>query len=178
MLKFPRKCLLYGCDLSDAAIHKFSSITRLLHRNVTVGKPEDLVTFTSAGKFDVILCSHVLEHVDEDYGVVESFANSLSGNGRLIINLPINEVWRDPNHVRDYTPEGARKLLEKCGLRVDAVKMEDRMTAFNLTYENAKHATLLKRLILRGLRLILALLPIHFVEKKNVCWTKSISSSS
>jgi SAM-dependent methyltransferase len=51
--------------------------------------------------FDLILCNHVLEHVDNDFRAMEEFKRILSVNGEALIMVPIfngnNPTFEDPN---------------------------------------------------------------------------------
>ena len=86
------------------------------------------------GSFDVIFCSHVLEHVSDDKKAMREFARVLSPGGWAILLVPIiaDRSHEDPtvtdprererlygrsNHVRAYGPDYADRLRE-CGFAV------------------------------------------------------------
>lgn len=87
------------------------------------------------GKFDIIYCSHVLEHIDDDRKAMAQLRRVLSRNGRAIIMVPINmeieKTYEDPtiisrddrlkhfgqeDHVRVYGRD-FRDRLRGAGLR-------------------------------------------------------------
>lgn len=69
-----------------------------------------------AGSFDLILCSHVLEHVPDDRFLLREIARLLAPGGKTFLNVPINEEhFNDPNHVRKYTEAGFVDLLKSEG---------------------------------------------------------------
>ena len=41
--------------------------------------------------------------------------------GKVLVNLPINEVWDDPKHMRKYTADSVFHLFNECGLHVEHV---------------------------------------------------------
>jgi ubiquinone/menaquinone biosynthesis C-methylase UbiE len=54
------------------------------------------------GSFDVVIASHVLEHVRDDDRLLSEMHRILSDKGVAIILVPINERYSDPKHVRSY----------------------------------------------------------------------------
>ena len=93
--------------------------------------------------FDAILCSHVLEHVEEDRVAMSELARVLRPGGWLLVLVPLDvnrpETYEDPamqseedrtraflqhDHVRLYAPDIADRLAET-GLEVRAVRSAD-----------------------------------------------------
>jgi SAM-dependent methyltransferase len=75
--------------------------------------------------FDLILLLDVLEHVEDDAGLLRFLAGApLQTGGRVLLSVP---AWpqlfanhdRFLHHIRRYTPDSARDLVVQCGLRVD-----------------------------------------------------------
>jgi 2-polyprenyl-3-methyl-5-hydroxy-6-metoxy-1,4-benzoquinol methylase len=83
-------------------------------------------------RFDLILLSHVLEHLQDPAQVLANITNLLSSDGMLLIALPNICHWRtrlkiamgsfqyqdsgilDRSHLRFYTYWSARELVEAC----------------------------------------------------------------
>ena len=91
--------------------------------------------------FDVIYCSHVLEHVQDDRKAMREFFRTLKCNGWAIFLVPINaektiedssiadpeerlKVFGQKDHVRRYGPDYADRLRE-AGFIVEIVKVND-----------------------------------------------------
>lgn len=97
---FP-EAVLYGVDFSEDAI-------RLCR-----ARYGQMVTFVSgnAGDIpyvDVIICSNVLEHVDDDSAIVEDLLNRCK---RLFVIVPYRERRLIEEHVRAYTDNSFAQFL-------------------------------------------------------------------
>ncbi len=98
----------------------------------------DLNTFnpSSLGKFDCIICSHVLEHLYDPARILRQLGENLSATGVLIVALPNIVFFKqrlvflkgrfryedgglmDRTHYRFFDWETARELLEESGFTV------------------------------------------------------------
>ena len=91
--------------------------------------------------FDVIFCSHVLEHVQDDRKAMREFCRTLKSNGWAILLVPITaeSTFEDPSirdpeerlrvfgqkdHVRRYGPDYADRLRE-AGFSLKIIKVHD-----------------------------------------------------
>jgi SAM-dependent methyltransferase len=91
--------------------------------------------------FDVILCSHVLEHVKDDRKAMREFRRTLKRDGWAVLLVPITaeRTFEDPSvtdpaerrrlfgqedHVRVYGPDYADRLRE-AGFQVEATRISD-----------------------------------------------------
>lgn len=84
-------------------------------------------------KYDLIFCSHVLEHVKNDFNFIDNVIDSLKDvNGKLILRVPIptdrkmyfralNSKYHDhKEHERDgYTLSGLSTLLSNYGFKIE-----------------------------------------------------------
>lgn len=92
------------------------------------------------GAFDVILCSHVLEHVPDDRKALREFHRVLSPTGWGIIQIPVTDpvtfedftitdpeerlrVFGQRDHVRRYGPD-VRERMEEAGFFVEEIATE------------------------------------------------------
>jgi ubiquinone/menaquinone biosynthesis C-methylase UbiE len=85
------------------------------------------------GTFDRIICSEVMEHVDDDFKACSELARVLKTNGRIAITVPtfFSEIIYDTltyeyftspgGHVRKYFPSELAEIMRKNGLEVYAV---------------------------------------------------------
>lgn len=91
--------------------------------------------------FDVIYCSHVLEHVQDDRRAIREFFRVLKNGGWAILNVPITsektfedtlvvdpedrlKAFGQRNHVRRYGPDYVERLRES-GFSVEVFRVED-----------------------------------------------------
>ena len=96
--------------------------------------------------FDVIYCSHVLEHVPNDQQAIRELARVLKPEGWAILQVPIDNnlektfedltiidpqekqrLFGDPDHVRQYGLD-YKNRLEEAGFQVKVVTYLDRFT--------------------------------------------------
>lgn len=81
-------------------------------------------------RFDLVTAFDVLEHVDDDAGVVSEMARLVEPGGGVAVTVPAHEwMWGRQDeisgHRRRYNRRLLRRRLEAAGLRVE------RLTAFN-----------------------------------------------
>lgn len=159
ILKMPKKADLYGCDISQEAVYNFPKVAKMIGKNVKTFLPKDLDDATQNLQFDMISLSHVIEHVDNDEALLRSLTPKLKPDGKFLINVPINEVWEDPKHVRKYTLEYMEQLAERLGLKIERAEEAERWSAYFLDMEMVKKASRPVVVFQRALRFLLALMP-------------------
>ena len=71
--------------------------------------------------YDLIICSHVLEHLADPASVLMGLKQHISKNGYLFIEVP-SEIWRQPppridpvTHINFFTTDSIRTLLQVSG---------------------------------------------------------------
>jgi hypothetical protein len=86
----------------------------------------------------------------------------LTADGHLLLNLPINEVWDDPNHVRRYSRATAERALAASEFQVDQVVQADRVTAWLISCDLRASGPI--KVALKFLRVMFALLPVSVLD--------------
>ena len=150
---------LYGIEISTEAIKNLNIINSIRNIKMLLFEGNELSNQFSNLKFDIISCSHVLEHIDNDIGLLKLFYNHIDNGGFLLLNLPINEIWDDPKHVKKYTVENSVRIVEAAGFEIVETKTCDRLTAYILKIKLTNQNTFIL-LIIKIISAILALLPI------------------
>ena len=93
------------------------------------------------GTFGGVLAKDVFEHLHRPEEVVREIYRVLQPNGLLIASVVVanpRRVWADYTHVRGFTPQAARLLLEDAGFLVEAlwamggVPLSNRLGLMNL----------------------------------------------
>ncbi len=69
-------------------------------------------------QYDVILCSHVLEHLPDPVTFLEKMRECLAPSGVFLGLVPLNERIMDPHHVQRLDREKIHAFNEAAGLRV------------------------------------------------------------
>ena len=82
-------------------------------------------------RFDIVVCSHVIEHVADPHATLTQLRDRMTDGGAIYVEVPM-EIWkRSPlheepvTHVNFFTVESLRTLLQRAGLQPVSVKMED-----------------------------------------------------
>lgn len=90
-----------------------------------VQKLGDTVEDLEMGRlFDLIVCSHVIEHVAEPTVLLRRLAGHVKPDHHLFIEVPM-EIWRKPplqpepvTHINFFVPNSLRRCMEEAGLMV------------------------------------------------------------
>lgn len=159
---FSYEVLLCATDITEAGARMlYINLKRRQGRKILccVNDSQGRLPFNFS--FDVIIASHVLEHVPDDVRVLVEFERLLSPDGVVLVNVPINEgllTWKDPKHVRTYDEAELSARLYSSGFRIIARHEADRWGAAFA----GSHGT--QSVGRRALRAALSLLPFTLVE--------------
>lgn len=163
LLKMNSNMELYASDISINTLKNLSGVARLLNKKIHTITVDEFMADNFEKKFDMISCSHVLEHVINDKELLTLFNKNLASGGILLLNLPFNEVWQDPKHVHKYDIITAQNMLDKSGFVIKEIFQTDRLTGWMLLNERSKSPTSLKKIIFRMIRLFFGLMPLSIL---------------
>lgn len=158
LFQFPKEVGVFGIDISVPAIQNCRKIARI--RGL---KGQFIVSDGSTpfpwpdDTFDVVVTSHTLEHVPGEHFVFGEMVRCTKVGGIVLINVPINEKWPDPKHIRKYSEQRLYTLFENFHLRSILMRQSNRWDSFFLASEN-ENSFLLHRIVLRGLKGIFAVM--------------------
>lgn len=93
-----------GLEFTQAAVEQ----ARRLFPGITFYYAKDFNLLPICGKFDSVVCSEVIEHVEDDKALVKGLIE-ITGK-KLVITTP-NVSVNDPGHLRVYTEEMLAKLF-------------------------------------------------------------------
>ncbi len=128
LLKFSPSSLITGLDMSTTAVERVRREFAVRgRRNVdlrvwAVGT-QGLPAFDS--KFDVVVLSHVLEHVPDDKRLLADVHSLMSPEGYLVVMVPL-EDWSEieHGHVRAFDRATIRRVVEDAGFAVKGVRTD------------------------------------------------------
>lgn len=155
--KFRSDVSLCGTEISEHAVSRLSALFAREGRSASLCVNDSCSAFPFHGPFDVIVCSHVLEHVGDDTALLETFTSALAPDGVVLINVPINEQVADPKHVRRYDRRSLSESLERVGLEIVREFEADRWATVFAGRES-------RGLLQKAVRVLLALLPLSVGE--------------
>jgi 2-polyprenyl-3-methyl-5-hydroxy-6-metoxy-1,4-benzoquinol methylase len=155
---------LYGVEISNEAIRNINSLNIFLKNKISIIETTRFGEIFTANEIDIIVCSHVLEHVEDDFSLLQKFYDYLEDKGFLLLNLPINEVWEDTKHFRKYSVTYIKSILEKIGFEIINFVESDRLTSFILQVKLNSSNYFLK-IFIKIISILLALLPVFILEK-------------
>jgi SAM-dependent methyltransferase len=131
VLKMSKKCDAYGVDFNWKTLKLADKriIDRLKYSDITKG-----IAFGK--KFDWVLCSEVVEHIEEDGKALKNIAKIMKNGGKLVLttprSVPFFEFW-DPAWVRwkfggkerhhHYTLEELEDKLSRYGLKIREISV-------------------------------------------------------
>lgn len=125
------KNTVYGIDVALKAVSK--AIERGIIAKVATA---DNIPFED-GRFDVIFCSHVIEHIFDTQKTLKEFNRVLKKDGKVIIiteNLnsfkerilflfgKTPTVMQDPNHVKFFNRKSITESLEQAGFKITNIE--------------------------------------------------------
>lgn len=133
-LKGKAGCKVWAVEIDE----KLAKLAEPYYEKILVGDVQnEKVIEQFVEKFDVILCSNVLEHLSHPLKVLINLKNLLEKDGYFVIALPNVAHWSvrlkllfgkfdyteagvlDNAHLKFFTLKTAFELLEKSGLRVE-----------------------------------------------------------
>lgn len=114
LLRFDNTCILHGCEVSAEAINQLYNdrrIERYREARFVLADSDGYPVFPSSG-YDLIIASHVLEHVPDDKRVVKLLAEKLHPDGLGLFFVPLERPSNlSYHHVHTYTAAGFTELL-------------------------------------------------------------------
>lgn len=112
-----------GMDYSDEALNYSSSLFDGELFQIDLGRT---VIPDLCGKYDIVLCLDVLEHVRNDKRAISNLKKMLDQKGHLIVTVPAYQwLWTKHDdiamHFRRYRKNDLKKKLQKAGFRVQFI---------------------------------------------------------
>ena len=111
-------------DITEYAVEKTKSIIPWELKSRLDIQVLDINSFKTNKKYDIILLSEVLEHINDDAAIVKKFGRMLKENGLILITVPFDQSLWSPSdeysgHIRRYSSERMTKLINNSGLKIE-----------------------------------------------------------
>lgn len=129
MAKKLSPCNIHSVDVKEDWVNDCRQFFTSRKINNVTFAVEDLLNINHSGKFDLIVCVDVMEHIEDDVTVFKNFFNALKEDGYLLINSPSvfggSDVHEDSDesfigeHARDgYSKEDLQNKLKPVGFTI------------------------------------------------------------
>jgi 2-polyprenyl-3-methyl-5-hydroxy-6-metoxy-1,4-benzoquinol methylase len=134
-------CRVLGVDLAANAVATAAASARAHAVSGAEFRQIDfLAEWKEEGAFDLVLCSHVIEHVPDDAAFLKAIASAMAPGGALVLMTPtVHSLlyswyrWQgkelpfdvEVGHLRRYDRERLVSLARSAGLEVDRVAFLD-----------------------------------------------------
>jgi 2-polyprenyl-3-methyl-5-hydroxy-6-metoxy-1,4-benzoquinol methylase len=119
----PVSCQIFGVELGEETVAEVAAmLSKLGHSNTTLqaidfsGNWQEHALLKE--KYDIIVCSHVLEHLEQPVEILEIFKSCLSDNGIIITPVPVNELKANPHHVQIVSKSKMTEWATSAGLNL------------------------------------------------------------
>src|SRR5579859_211203 len=118
----PLTTRLFGVEMDPVAVEEVGQmLARCGHRQVTLA-PIDPAHWTThpllQQSYDVVLCSHVLEHLPDPVDMLRRLRECLTPDGALVVLLPLNERRANPHHIHTVDHGKIMDWLQASALRM------------------------------------------------------------
>jgi SAM-dependent methyltransferase len=111
-------------------------------------------------KFNLVLCTEVLEHIQEHELALDEITRVLAPGGWLVITVPTPPAPPDPAHVRDgYRPEELSDMLTRRGFDIIEIRF-CMYYFFRFLFKNWSRMPWRPRILIRGLAVLDQLFPL------------------
>lgn len=124
-LKETKNCETYGIDISSIAI----GVSKMNGVAGEVRSAEEMDNFDK--KFDVVVCSHLFEHVANEDGLTKNIARITKQFAVIAVPNDCSYPEETGEHVRKYTTDSLKNLLKKYFSKVEDHTRYDRTTLKN-----------------------------------------------
>ena len=130
------KFTIHGIDISLKEVVIAQRIAKILGREITY-EIADVMAYKPERKFDVVLCSEVIEHIAApESEVIEALKTFVAKDGFIVITVPnrdqlrnrvrrlfgMHNVLMDKTHLREYNRKEIEGIIRNSGMEI--IKMD------------------------------------------------------
>jgi len=169
LLRFDTSCMIHGCEVSEEAIDQLRcSVDLSAWRQAAFAAADErgAPVFPSSD-YDVVIASHVLEHVPDDANTLLRLAQHTRPGGWGLFFVPLERPRRRHlHHARTYSQAGFLRLCQRCGWQVVEVEQNMRFDSpqENLLITLERRSSALAGLVEGSKNLAFSLVPSGFLR--------------
>ncbi|MCL4417276.1 MAG: class I SAM-dependent methyltransferase [Actinobacteria bacterium] len=120
---------VFGIDISSVVIKTCRKTADALQLKNVKFRRLNFPKYCPSSEYDFIICSEVLEHIDNDKKAIIALYNLLKKDGFCLITVPLREAPLakvgllkkfdyEVGHLRRYNPDDLRRLLKENGFKI------------------------------------------------------------
>jgi SAM-dependent methyltransferase len=116
----PPRINLYGIERDNSITVKSKNYTEIVHIEID----ENFVMPFEKEFFSGVLARDILEHIEKPWVIVDQIFSSMTHGGVFICSVPKADpkvVWNDYTHIRGFTKNAVKSLIENSGFTVRSV---------------------------------------------------------
>ncbi len=129
--RFPKANIL-GLDVKEEQVADCNLFFENAGKANVGFQTADLTTINYAGRFDLVVCVDVMEHIEDDRKVLSNYFRALKPGGSLLISTPSDRGGSDVHP--DHAGEGAVGFIDehvRDGYALDELKEKLQTAGFN-----------------------------------------------
>mgnify|MGYP003747811417 FL=1 len=116
----PREASLFGVETDRQTVREVEAMLRDRGFENMDLRPIDISDWERhpllQKQYDVILCSHVLEHMDRPVDLLSALGRCMAPGGKLVCLVPINEIVMNPHHVQTVDRAAVEGWTREAGM--------------------------------------------------------------
>ena len=170
LFEFRPSCRLAGFELSPSAVAQAQAVAHqrgYAAADFRIFQPGLEYPVEWQGQFDVVISSHVLEHLQEPAPAMRTLLKLLRPGGHACLIVPINErPGDDINHFHHFTEASFRQFLEVANFEIVRLESCDRLMRLVLPIAKRRQQqpSAWVRVASLGLNAVLAPLPLPILR--------------
>lgn len=115
----PKDARLFGVEQDPTVCREAADALRALGYDFVDLQPIDIGSWSAhpllRKRYDFLLCSHVLEHMADPVGFLQTLRGCIKRDGVLLALVPVNERSSNPHHVQTVDRTLVRRWAEASG---------------------------------------------------------------
>ncbi len=170
LFSFDKSCHLAGLELSTEVVQEVTQFGRkqgFVDMDLRVFNEEKTIASSWPCKFDVVISSHVLEHISKPEIALRDLLTVLKPGGIAILAVPINELpGEDLNHFFFFSQSSLVEIVRSEGLKISKCVECDCIWDLlsPLAYRLQRRSNPFLKILSFGINGVTSILPLCFLQ--------------